>query len=228
MSSPLILRSKATSSTWIFSFMIIIFSNQMHKVSIIFWRCLYKKEYEPKVIIIRSKLSLTILQVKKSLNISWVSHHFLQFLHPKKNSSPDDPRSICQKSYTCINPYIGKANFFMISRDWKLHFLQIALVFFKIKAVFFFFQYENKTQKVSFFLHLLCYWSLWRHEQPIFSYVVSGSSLVIFGIWMSADFSKIRLFRTILKTKLFFRNLNHTALFFDPSFSFKETVSVDL
>ena len=45
----------------------------------------------------------------------------------------------------------------MIPRDWKLHFLQIALVFFKIKAVFFFFQYENKTQKVSFFLHLLCY-----------------------------------------------------------------------
>lgn len=65
MSSPLILRSKVTSSTWIFSFMIIIFSNQMHKVSIIFWRCLYKKEYEPKVIIIRSKLSLTVLQVKK-------------------------------------------------------------------------------------------------------------------------------------------------------------------
>lgn len=33
--------------------------------SIIFGRCLYKKEYEPKVIIIRSKLSLTVLQVKK-------------------------------------------------------------------------------------------------------------------------------------------------------------------
>ena len=156
MSSPLILRSKVTSSTWIFSFMIIIFSNQMHKVSIIFWRCLYKRKYEPKVIIIRSKLSLTVLQVKKFEHL--LSKSSFSAVSPsRKNFSPDDPRSICQKSYTCINPYIGKANFFMIPRDWKLHFLQIALVFFKIKAVFFFFQYENKTQKVSFFLHLLCY-----------------------------------------------------------------------
>ena len=38
---------------------------QSNAQSIIFGRCLYKKEYEPKVIIIRSKLSLTVLQVKK-------------------------------------------------------------------------------------------------------------------------------------------------------------------
>lgn len=129
---------------------------QSNAQSIIFGICLYKKEYEPKVIIIRSKLSLTVLQVKKFEHL--LSKSSFSAVSPsRKNFSPDDPRSICQKSYTCINPYIGKANFFMIPRDWKLHFLQIALVFFKIKAVFFFFQYENKTQKVSFFLHLLCY-----------------------------------------------------------------------
>ena len=38
---------------------------QSNAQSIIFGRCLYKKEYEPKVIIIRSKLSLTVLQAKK-------------------------------------------------------------------------------------------------------------------------------------------------------------------